>query len=75
VKTEVREFVSEVLKPLYAKHKLSKDEYKWVAKKSVEHVLKNSKLDPGKPFMDPKRKKAIAALVEKYIKTRQQRSF
>lgn len=68
VKTEVKEFVASLLKPKFAQRSIDKEQYKWVAKKSVENVLKSSTLEPGKPFMDSKRKNAIAVLVDKYIK-------
>lgn len=65
----MRDYVAEVLKPLYASKSITKEGYKHVAQKACENVLANTKPPPpGEAFMTPKRKAKIRELVQKYVK-------
>ena len=69
-KSEVREYVAEVLKPLYKARQVSKEGYKLVMQKAVDKVLAHSlPRGPGEPFLSAKRKAKIEDLVHKYLKT------
>ena len=68
VKREVRDYVGEVLQPLYASKTISKEDYKLVAQKACENVLANTQpRPPGEAFLTPKRKAKIRDLVQKYV--------
>ena len=66
----VASFVSSILTPLFKAHKLSKEDFKWVSRKSVNKVIENHKGKPGEGFMSAEREVKIRKMVEGYIKAR-----
>jgi hypothetical protein len=69
-KQEVREYVAEVLRPLYKAQKVSREGYKLVMQKAVDKVLAHSQpRGPGEPFLSAKRRAKIEDLVHKYLRT------
>jgi hypothetical protein len=66
----VASFVSSFLTPLFKANKLGKEDFKWVARKSVNKVLEGSKGKHVEGFMSPEREEKIRKLVEQYIKAR-----
>ncbi|KAK9805594.1 hypothetical protein WJX72_006757 [[Myrmecia] bisecta] len=69
IRSEVQTYVTKQLKALYQRKEISKDDYKWVAKKATDKVLRESEPPLGE-FMTSKRKHKVKELVEKYVKQR-----
>ena len=63
-------FVSSFLTPLFKANKMSKEDFKWVSRKSVNKVLEGSKGKHAEGFMSSEREGKIRKLVEGYIKAR-----
>ncbi|KAL0040091.1 hypothetical protein WJX79_005960 [Trebouxia sp. C0005] len=70
MKEDVGVYVGELLKPRFKSNAISKEDYKWVVRKTVEKVAASATGVSGGEFLNEKRKVKINQLVEHYVSQR-----
>lgn len=70
MKEQVGVYVGELLKPRFKSNAISKEDYKWVVRKTVEKVAASATGASGGEFLNEKRKVKINQLVEHYASQR-----
>ncbi|KAI3428576.1 hypothetical protein D9Q98_007398 [Chlorella vulgaris] len=66
----VAKYVESILSPLFRQQAITKEEFKWAARKAVKKVCKESTSTPGQEFLTHKKRQDIKSLVMKYVERR-----
>ncbi|KAL3151309.1 hypothetical protein ABBQ38_013146 [Trebouxia sp. C0009 RCD-2024] len=70
MKEQVGAYVGDLLKPRFKSNMITKEDYKWIIRKTVDKVASSSTSASGAEFLTDKRKAKIAVMVEHYVSQR-----